>query len=208
MIKILIADDHEVVRAGLRALLSEQPNWQVVAEAADGKEAVAQALKTAPDVAIVDYSLPVLNGLEVTRQIRQRCPGTEVIIFTMHDNNDLIRDLLQAGALGYVLKSDAHRLLLTAVETVAQHRPFFTGTVSETLRQFFLSKGDDCPLTPRERSVLQLIAVGHSNKKTASILDLSVKTIETHRAAIHRKLNIHSTAGLVRYAIRNKMIEA
>ena len=127
MTKILIADDHEVVRAGLRALLSEQPNWQVVAEAADGKEAVAQALKTAPDVAIVDYSLPLLNGVEVTRQIRQRSPGTEVIIFTMHDNNDLIRDLLQAGALGYVLKSEAHRLLLTAVETVAQHMPFFTG---------------------------------------------------------------------------------
>jgi DNA-binding NarL/FixJ family response regulator len=208
MIKILIADDHEVVRAGLRALLSEQPNWQVVAEAADGKEAVAQVLKTAPDVAIVDYSLPVLNGVEVTRQIRQRSPGTEVIIFTMHDTNSLVHDLLQAGALGYVLKSDAHRLLLTAVETVAQHRPFFTGTVSETLRQFFLSKGDDCPLTPRERSVLQLIAVGHSNKKTASILNLSVKTIETHRTAVHRKLNINSTAGLVRYAIRNKMIDA
>jgi DNA-binding NarL/FixJ family response regulator len=208
MIKILIADDHEVVRSGLRALLSEQSNCQVVAEAADGKEAVAQALKTAPHVAIVDYSLPLLNGVEVTRQIRQRSPGTEVIIFTMHDNNGLIHDLLQAGALGYVLKSDAHRLLLTAVETVAQHRPFFTGTVSETLRQFFLSKGDDCPLTPRERSVLQLMAVGHTNKRIASILNLSVKTIETHRSAVHRKLNIHSTAGLVRYAIRNKMIDA
>jgi DNA-binding NarL/FixJ family response regulator len=131
-----------------------------------------------------------------------------VIIFTMHDNNDLIRDLLQAGALGYVLKSEAHRLLLAAVETVARHMPFFTGSVSEKLRQSFLTKGSDCPLTARERSVLQLIAVGHSNKKTAFILDLSVKTIETHRAAIHRKLNIHSTAGLVRYAIRNKMIEA
>jgi DNA-binding NarL/FixJ family response regulator len=208
MTKILIADDHEVVRAGLRALLSEQPNWQVVAEAADGKEAIAQALKTAPDVAIIDYSLPLLNGLEVTRQIRLRRPSTEVIIFTMHDNNSLIHDLLQAGALGYVLKSEAHRLLLAAVETVAKHKPFFTGMVSETLRQSFLTKGNDGPLSARERSVLQLIAVGHSNKKTASLLDLSVKTIETHRAAVHRKLNIHSTAGLVRYAIRNKMIEA
>jgi DNA-binding NarL/FixJ family response regulator len=130
MIKILIADDHDVVRSGLRALLSEQPNWQVVGEAADGKEAVAQVLKTAPDVAIVDYSLPVLNGVEVTRQIRQRSPRTEVIIFTMHDNNSLIHDLLQAGALGYLLKSDAKRLLLTAVETVAEHKPFFTGMVS------------------------------------------------------------------------------
>jgi DNA-binding NarL/FixJ family response regulator len=208
MIKILIADDHEVVRAGLRALLSEQPNWQVVAEAADGKEAVAQALKTAPDVAIVDHRLPLSNGVEVTRQIRLRSPGTEVIIFTMHDNNDLIRDLLQAGALGYVLKSEAHHLLLTAVETVARHMPFFTGSVSETLRQSFLTKGNGGPLSARERSVLQLIAEGHSNKRAASILNLSIKTVESHRAAVHRKLNIHSTAGLVRYAIRNKIIDA
>jgi DNA-binding NarL/FixJ family response regulator len=157
MIKILIADDHEVVRSGLRALLSEQPNCQVVAEAADGKEAIAQALKTAPDVAIIDYSLPLLNGLEVTRQIRLRRPSTEVIIFTMHDNNSLIHDLLQAGALGYVLKSEAHRLLLAAVETVAKHKPFFTGVVSETLRQSFLTKGNDGPLSTRERSVLQLL---------------------------------------------------
>jgi DNA-binding NarL/FixJ family response regulator len=191
MTRILIADDHEVVRAGLRALLSEQPNWQVVAEAADGKEAVAQVLKTAPDVAIVDYSLPLLNGVEVTRQIRKRSP-----------------DMLRAGALGYVLKSEAHRLLLAAVETVAEHKPFFTGMVSETLRQAFLTKGGDSPLTARERSVVQLIAEGHSNKKAAFILNLSVKTIETHRAAVLRKLDMHSTAGLVRYAIRNKMIEA
>jgi DNA-binding NarL/FixJ family response regulator len=209
MIKILIADDHEVVRSGLRALLSEQPNWQVVAEAADGKEAVAQALKTAPDVAIVDHSLPLFNGLEVTRQIRQRRPGHWGGHFHhAHDNNSLIHDLLRAGALGYLLKSDAKRLLLTAVETVAEHKPFFTGVVSETLRQSFLTKGDDGPLTARERSVLQLIAVGHTSKRIASILNLSIKTVETHRAAAHRKLNINSTAGLVRYAIRNKMIDA
>jgi DNA-binding NarL/FixJ family response regulator len=206
--KILIADDHEAVRAGLRALLSEQPDWQVVAEAADGKQAVVQVLKTAPDVAIVDYSLPLLNGVDVTRQIRQLSPGTEVIIFTMHDSNSLIHDLLKAGALGYVLKSDAHRLLLTAVETVAEHKPFFSGMVSEMLRQSFLTERDDGPLTARERSVLQLIAEGHSNKRAASILNLSVKTIEAHRTAVLRKLNIHSTAGLVRYAVRNKMIDA
>src|SRR6476661_8176472 len=123
MITILIADDHAVVRSGLRALLSEQPNWQVVAEAADGKEAVAQVTKTTPDVAIIDYSLPVLNGVEVTRQIRQRSPGTEVIFFTIHDNNDIIRETVRAGALGYVLKSDAQHLLVTAIDTVAQHKP-------------------------------------------------------------------------------------
>jgi DNA-binding NarL/FixJ family response regulator len=208
MTTILIADDHAVVRSGLRALLSEQPNWQVVAEAADGKEAVAQVLKTAPDVAIIDYSLPILNGVEVTRQVRQRSPGTEVIIFTMHDNNNLIRDLLKAGALGYLLKSDAKRLLLTAVETVAEHKPFFTGMVSETLLQFFLTNANDSPLTTRERSVVQLISEGHTNKKIASILHISVKTVETHRTAAHRKLNLRSTADLVRYAIRNRIVEA
>jgi DNA-binding NarL/FixJ family response regulator len=208
MTTILIADDHAVVRSGLRALLSEQPNWQVVAEAADGKEAVAQVLKTAPDVAIIDYSLPILNGVEVTRQVRRRSPGTEVIIFTMHDNNNLIRDLLKAGALGYLLKSDAKRLLLTAVETVAEHKPFFTGMVSETLLQSFLTNANDSPLTTRERSVVQLISEGHTNKKIASILHISVKTVETHRTAAHRKLNLRSTADLVRYAIRNSIIEA
>ena len=208
MTTILIADDHAVVRSGLRALLSEQPNWQVVAEAADGKEAVAQVLKTAPDVAIIDYSLPLLNGVEVTRQIRQRSPGTEVIIFTIHDNNNLIRDLLKAGALGYLLKSDAKRLLLTAVETVAQHQPFFTAMVSDLLLQFFLTKNNDTPLSARERSIVQLISEGHTSRKIASILHISVKTVETHRAAAHRKLNLGSTADLVRYAIRNRIIEA
>jgi DNA-binding NarL/FixJ family response regulator len=207
-VTILIADDHAIVRAGLRELLSEQQNWQVVAEAKDGKEAVAQALKTTPDVAIVDYSLPLLNGVEVTRQIRQRSPGTEVIIFTMHDNNNLIHDLLKAGALGYLLKSDAKRLLLTAVETVAEHKPFFTGLVSDRLLQSFLTKGNDSPLSARERAVVHLISEGHTNKKIASILHISVKTVETHRASAHRKLNLRSTADLVRYAIRNHIIEA
>jgi len=208
MTTILIVDDHDVVRSGLRALLSEREDWQIVGEAADGNQAVVQALATRPDVAIIDYSLPLLTGVEVTRQIRQRSPGTEVIIFTMYDNNRLIQELLQAGALGYLLKSDAKRLLLTAIETVAQHKPFFTGMVSETLLRSFLTGGSDSPLTARERSVVQLIAEGHSNKRMALILGLSVKTVETHRAAAHRKLNIRSTADLVRYAIRNRFIQA
>src|SRR4029453_7142153 len=140
--------DHEVVRSGLRALLNEREGWQVVAEAADGKEAVVQALATTPDIAIVDYSLPLLNGVEVTRQIRQRSPRTEVIIFTMYDNDNLIHDLLHAGALGYLLKTDAKRLLMTAVESVAQRKPFFTGIVSETLLHAFMTKGMDSPLSP------------------------------------------------------------
>ena len=206
--RILIADDHEVVRSGLRAVLSEQRDWQVVAEACDGNEAVIQAEKTAPDVAIVDYSLPVINGVEVTRQIRKRSPGTEVIIFTMHDNSTLIHSLLQAGALGYLLKSDAKSFLLRAVETVAQRQPFFTGAVAETLLQSFMAKGSDSPLSVRERSVVQMIAEGHSNKKIALILNLSVKTVETHRANAHNKLDLKSTAALVRYAVRNCIIQA
>jgi DNA-binding NarL/FixJ family response regulator len=208
MTTILIADDHDVVRFGLQVLLSEQPGWEVVAEAGDGKEAVAQALKTKPDVAIIDYSLPLLNGVEVTRQIRQRSPDTAVLIFTMHDSNNLIHQLLRAGAMGYVLKSDAQRLLVTAIDSVAQRKPFFVGSVSETLLRAFLTKDSDSPLSARQRSVVQLIAEGHSNKKIATILGLSVKTVETHRAAAHHKLELRSTAALVRYAIRNKLIEA
>ena len=207
MLKILIADDHDVVRSGLRALLSEHADWQVVAEAADGKEAVTQAVSTMPDVAIVDYSLPAMNGIVVTRHIRKKSPGTGVIIFTMHESTSLIAELLRAGALGYLQKSDAKQLLITAVETVAAHKPFFTGVVANALLQSFLVAGGKDPLTARERAVVQLVAEGHTNRQIASILRLGVKTIETHRATAHHKLNVHSTAGLVRYAVRNNMIQ-
>jgi DNA-binding NarL/FixJ family response regulator len=208
MTSILIADVHEVVRCGLRALLAERPDWEVVAEAADGKEAVAQATKTTPDVAIIDYSLPFLNGVEVTKQIRQHSPDTAVIIFTMHDNNIIIHDSLHAGALGYVLKSDARRLLLSAIDAVAQHKPFFTGTASEASLRAFRTNGSDSPLSARERGVIQLIAEGNSSKKIAAILNLSVKTVESHRLTVRQKLQLPTTADLVRYAIRNKIIEA
>jgi DNA-binding NarL/FixJ family response regulator len=208
MTTILIVDHHEVVRLGLRALLIERPDWEVVAEAADGKEAVAHALQTQPDVAIIDYSLPFLNGVEVTKQIRQRSPDTAVIIFTMHDTNNIIYDSFQAGALGYVLKSDSQRLLVAAVDMVARKKPFFTGTACAAMLRAFQTNGSDSPLSVRERSVLQLVAEGRSTKNIASILNLSAKTVETHRAAVHRKLELHSTADLVRYAIRNKIIEA
>ena len=208
MTTILIADDHDVVRFGLRTLLSERPGWEVVAEAADGKEAVAQVTKTTPDVAIIDYSLPVLNGVEVTRQICQHSPNTAVLIFTMHDNSNLIHDLLQAGALGYVLKTDIQRLLVSAIDTVAQHKPFFVGTTAEATLHAFRTKGSASPLTARERCVVQLIAEGNTNKKIAAMLGLSVKTVEHHRTAAHQKLKLHSPAELVRYAIRNEIAKA
>jgi DNA-binding NarL/FixJ family response regulator len=209
-VRILIADDHAVVRSGLKAILEAQPGWQVVAEVGDGKDAIAKAIEAKPNVAIVDYSLPLMNGAEVTRQIRVRAPNTEVLIFTMHDSDALVSEVLRAGARAFLLKSDAQNHLVAAVEALAGHKPFFTGRLTEKLLEAFLSaqiQQEASLLSPRERVVVQLIAEGNSNKEMSGILNLSVKTIETHRAAAMRKLNLTSTAGLVRYAIRNKLIE-
>ena len=208
--RILIADDHEVVRSGLRGILEAQANWEVVAEAVDGKDAVSKAIETKPDVAVVDYSLPVVNGLEVARQIRAQLPRTEVLIFTMYDNEMVVRELFKAGAHGYLLKSDARRYLLSAIESLASHKPFFTPQVSEALLESFLVQPgtEKATLTTRERGVVQLVAEGHTNKQIARLLSISLKTVETHRATIMRKLNLSSSAGLVRYAIRHKLVEA
>ena len=209
MTRILIADDHDVVRSGLRSILETHPDWEVVAEAADGKEAIAKAVETKPDVAVIDYALPLINGIEVTRQIRRRLPRTEILIFTMHDNEALIGEVLSAGARGFLLKSDAKRHLLEAIETLAAHKPFFSNKVSEFLLKSHLQRPSRSPsiLTPREREIVQLIAEGHSNKQIAGILNLSLKTVETHRAHVMRKLNLSSAAELVRYAVRNKIVE-
>lgn len=208
--RILIADDHDVVRSGVRAILEGQAGWEVVGEAEDGKAAIDQALATHPDVVVLDYGLPVLNGIEVTRQIRTRVPGAEVLIFTMHDTATLVRELLEAGAKGFLLKSDAKKFLIAAVESLAAHKPFFTGKVSEALLATYLSSGrsSDALLTAREKSVVQLIAEGQTNKKIAEVLSVSLKTVETHRATAMRKLNVDTTAALIRYAIRNKLVEA
>jgi DNA-binding NarL/FixJ family response regulator len=208
--RVLIADDHDVVRSGLCAILNAHPRLSVVAEASDGKEAICKAIETKPDVAVVDYSLPIANGIEVTRQIRSQLPKTEVLIFTIHDNETLIEQLLNAGARGYLLKSDASRHLISAIESLALHRPFFSAGISEGLLTSFVSKkpGLGSTLTARERGVVQLIAEGHTNKQIAKDLDIGLKTVETHRANVMRKLNVTSSAGLVRYAIRNKLMEA
>ena len=210
MTRILIADDHDVVRSGLRTILEAQANLEVVAEAADGKEAILKATETEPDVVVLDYCLPLINGIEVTRQIRARLPRTEVLIFTMHDNESVIDQLMKAGARGYLLKSEARRDLITAIESLAVHKPYFTARVSEELLKSFLaeSEGTGSTLTTRERGVVQLIAEGHTNKVVARILDISLKTVETHRANVMRKLALSSSADLVRYAIRNRIVEA
>ena len=210
MTRILIADDHEVVRSGLRAILEAHAGWEVIAEATNGKEAVDKAIESKPDVAIIDYSLPLLNGVEATRQIHARLPKAEILIFTMHDSDALVGELLEAGARAYLLKSDAKQYLIAAVNALVNHRPFFTERVSEQLLESFLASHHhkhNGALTPRERVIVQLIAEGHGNKEMGEILNLSVKTIETHRAAAMRKLNLKSTAALVRYAIRNRLVE-
>ena len=209
MVRILIADDHEVVRFGLRKILETRADWQIVAEANDGKEAVAMAIDTKPDVCVVDYSLPLMNGLEVTRQIRAHVPNTEVLIFTMHDNEMLVQGLLKAGARGYLLKADAKSHLIDAIESLFHHRPFFTKKISDAMLDVYLARPEKVvsAITSRERSVVQLIAEGHTNKEVARVLNISLKTVETHRATIMRKLQIASSAGLVRYAIRNKIVE-
>src|SRR4029450_3840877 len=171
MLRILIADDHDVVRSGLRKVLEAQNNWEVVAEARDGKDAISKATETTPDCAVLDYPIPLINGLEDTRQIRARLPKTEVLIFTMHDNETLIQELLNAGARGYVLKSDAKRHLIGAIESLASHKPFFTAKVSEALLDSFLARPnrEGSTLTNRERGVVQLIAEGHTHKHIANI---------------------------------------
>jgi DNA-binding NarL/FixJ family response regulator len=213
MLRILVADDHDIVRRGLTRLLEERAGWSVCAEAANGREAVELALEHRPAVAVLDLTMPELNGLEATRRIRQALPDTEVLIFTMHESEELVRNVLAAGARGYLLKSDAARQLVPAVESLAQRKPFFAGRISEVLLEGFLESGrrNTAPsttdrLTSREREIVQLLAEGNSNKAIARRLDLSVKTVETHRAAIMRKLDLHSLADLVRYAIRNQII--
>ena len=210
MTRILIADYNDVVRDGLRTILDSQVGWEVVAEASDGKEAIDLAVATHPDVAVLDFGLPTVNGVEATRQIRARLPRVEVLIFTMHDTDSLVRDVLEAGARGFLLKSDARRFLISAVESLAAHKPFFTGAVSEALLESFLLKGprpSEGALTAREKSVVQLVAEGRPNRKIAEVLSISLKTVEMHRASALKKLNADSTAALIRYAIKNKLVE-
>jgi DNA-binding NarL/FixJ family response regulator len=209
-VKILVADDHAIVRRGLQALLQAQPGWQVHAEAQNGQAAVDFAIESPPDVAILDYSLPVLNGLEATRQIRQASPRTEVLIYTMHNNEDVIRDVLRAGARGYLLKTEDDTEVVRAVKALLQKQPYFSPQVAEALLDTFLTGGKTVAsqtLTPREREVIQLVAEGNSNRNIAKRWSVSIKTVESHRTAAMRKLNLRSGVELALYAVRNKLIQ-
>lgn len=208
-VRILLADDHSVVRRGLKGLLESRKGWKVCAEASDGRAAVAEAKRHRPDVAILDIGMPELNGVEAARQIRAASPFTEVLILSAHGSEKLAREIFDAGGRGYLVKEDADQDLLAAVDAVRQHRPYFTRKLSDWVARQMQESDGKAPrgrLTPREREIVQLLAEGKSNKEAATLLGISVKTIETHRANIMLKLNVHSITELVHYAIRNEMI--
>jgi DNA-binding NarL/FixJ family response regulator len=207
--QILIADDHEVVRSGLRAIIESRAGWAVSGEAANGKDALERTLETRPDVAILDYSMPLMTGTEVSRRIKSKHLRTEVLILTMHESEAILAEVLVAGARGLLLKSDARDHLIAAIEALLEHRPYFTSLALEKLLREYQLNNRDRPaieLSSREQNVVQLVAEGYTNRSIGAVLDLSVKTVETHRASAMRKLGVSSTAELVRYAIRKNLI--
>jgi DNA-binding NarL/FixJ family response regulator len=218
MLRILIADDHEVARRGIRSLLESHPGWDVCAEAKDGRDAVELATSTKPDLVLLDIGMPNLNGLEAARQILATSPNVAILILTMHDSDNVIREVLRAGARGFLLKSDAGRDLVAAVEALESQKTFFTPRVSQMVLDGFLNREkkrseiEDAAnpsgdlLTAREREVIQLLAEGRTSKEVAVTLNLSVKTAETHRTNLMRKLGLHSVADLTRYAVRNGIV--
>ena len=222
MLRILIADDHEVARQGIRSLLEGHAGWEVCAEAKDGREAVEFASSLNPDLILLDIGMPNLNGLEAARQILASSPELPILILTMHDSDQVVREVLRAGARGFLLKSDAGRDLVAAVEALQMRRTFFTTKVSQMVLNGYLDRenpegreepnekqddGSAPVLTGREREVIQLLAEGKTSKEVAVALHLSVKTAETHRTNLMRKLGLHSVADLTRYAVRNGIVQ-
>jgi DNA-binding NarL/FixJ family response regulator len=216
-VKILVADDHDIIRRGLKQLLTSRPGWEVCGEAKTGREAVTLAEQLKPEIVVMDISMPDLNGLEAARRIHKLFPKTGILILTLHFSDQLLRDIVEAGARAYIMKSDADRDLVTAVEALANHRTFFTARAAEMLLNGFSAQNNAVPdpethlrnrLTTREREIVQLLAEGKSSKEVAVALGISVKTAETHRANIMRKLEMHSVSEIVRYAVKNQIIEA
>jgi DNA-binding NarL/FixJ family response regulator len=215
LLRIVVADDHEIVRRGLISLLKSHAGWEVCGEARDGVEAVEKVKELKPDIVILDIGMPNLNGLEAARQMAHNNPQSKLLILTISDADEMVRAVLDAGARGFVLKSDAARDLVAAVEALQSNKTFFTARVAEVVLGGYLGRsrhhaeGDlTLPdLTPREREIVQLLAEGNSGKQVASRLSLSVKTVETHRSNLMRKLKLHSVSELVLYAIKNQMVQ-
>ena len=210
--RIVLADDHDVVRAGVATLLEACEGWHVCGQAANGAEAIRLASELRPDVAVLDVEMGKLDGVSVTRQIKERHPQIELVIFTMHDDAYLIREVLSAGARAFVLKSEGGAALIEAIACAIAHKPFFAACASKTLLHSFRKSrtnvGEASPLSDRERQIVQLLVMGSSNKEAAQTLGISVKTVETHRAAIMRKLGLKSIVNLVHYAVRQHIIKA
>ena len=214
-LRILVADDHEIVRRGLISLIKSHPDWEVCGEADNGRQAVEIANQSKPDIAILDIGMPVLNGLEATRQILRERPAVKILVLTITDTDQAVQAVLDAGARGFLLKSDAARDLVTAVEALADNKAFFTARVADLVLSGYLNKTPRSTksdlslpgLTSREREVVQLLAEGKSSKEVACYLNLSVKTAETHRSNIMRKLGLHSVSELVLYAVRNNIVQ-
>jgi DNA-binding NarL/FixJ family response regulator len=214
VLRILIADDHELARDGIRSLLEDHPGWEVCAEAKDGREAVANASTLKPDICLLDIGMPNLNGLDAARQILAMIPEARILILTVHDSEQIVREVLATGARGFLLKSDAGRDLVAAVEALEQRQTFFTSKVAQMMVDGYLRPNSDAAisssgqyvLTPREREVIQLVAEGKTTKEIATALGLSVKTAETHRTNLMRKLDLHSVADLTLYAVRNGIV--
>jgi DNA-binding NarL/FixJ family response regulator len=212
VLRILIADDHEVARKGIRSVLETHVGWEVCGEARDGREAVELASTLKPDVLLLDVGMPNLNGLDAARQILAMDPDARILILTIHDSEQVVREVLAAGARGFLLKSDAGRDLVAAVEALQHRRTFFTPKVAQMMLDGYLrphesDSADKCVLTPREREVIQLVAEGKTTKEVATALSLSVKTAETHRTNLMRKLDLHSVADLTLYAVRNGIVQ-
>ncbi len=214
-LRILIADDHDIVREGLRTLLVARRGWQVCGEATNGRDVVALARQLKPHVVALDFSMPELNGIEAARQIRKALPKTETLVLTMHESEQLAQEAFAVGVRAVLLKTEVRRFLVSAIEALSQHKPFFTPQITEWVVQGRLHPGTSSArtrpirgaLTPREREIVQLVAEGRSNKEIASLLGRSAKTVETHRANLMNKLHLQSVSELVRYAIRMKLIE-
>ena len=212
-IRIVLADDHTILRNGIRAILDDEPGMEIVGEADDGRTAVNVACQLKPDIVIMDIAMPLLNGLEATRQIRRTCPGVKVIILTMHDNEEYVIQMLEAGAMGYILKDAAARELIQAIRTVNRGEAVLSPAITRIVIEDYLRWGGIRPtngneeLSPREREILQLIAEGYTSKQIAEILVISVKTVQAHRTSLMQKLNLHNRGELIKYAIQKKIIE-
>jgi len=206
-VRILIADDHGIVRSGIRLLLDRQPDMEVVAEAQDGVEALEKVISEKPDVAILDVAMPRMTGLQATYEIKRQVPAAQVLILSMHDDERYLFEALRAGAAGYVLKRAADEDLVDAVRATARGEPFLTSSAQQSLIRQFLEQGRQPELTPREQEIVKLIAEAHTNRDIAEILHLSEKTVESHRANVLQKLGMRDRVELVRYAIRQGLVE-